>query len=395
MKVGNNRLFLFVAFVLASLCASAQHKGYEVGYDRAHFFYQLGDELSIIEMDMEWPRHLESAQIAPLCRYMTKELFGEEDVSLKAATQKYLQRFGQPVVQDFNVMPDDSKYCHVAIGSKLISYECGRYISFQLTLTQRPESASSQQAREVSRLFTFDLSSGQVMTKDEMLRLRRVNDVFYHDHFVGCIASGALIEEEPESVEISNWPLDICYADGYVVFDLGFKEKGQLHNSIAMVSCEKIDFYLNPKFKKWLKAPVAATTQVEAEPPSDSSERVFGKGTGLNDEEYVLFADTMPQFDGGLEALAKQISSSLHYPEIDFYQEREGKVILSYIVDKNGIVADVAVIKGVSPTIDREAVRVLRSVCCFLPGMKDGKPVAVKQVIPILFKLAEIQIERK
>ena len=393
MKTGYKRLFLFVVTLLTTLCADAQHKGYEVGYDRAHYFYQMGDELSIIDMDMEWPRRLDGAQVEPLCRYMTKELFGEEDVSLKAATDKYLKRFGQPVNQAFGTMPDDSKYCHVAIGSKLIGYESGRYVSFQLTLMQQPESASSQLPRQVSKLLTYNLASGRVMATEEMLRLRRINDVFYRDHFVSCIASGALIKEEPDSVDVSNWPLDVCYADGYMVFDLGFKETNQLHNSIAMVSCEKMDFYLDTKFKKWLKT--ASAPKAEEEGSLGFSESISGQENGLSDEACVIFTDTMPQFDGGLEALVRQISTSLRYPEMDFYLEREGKVVLAYVVEKNGMVGDVAVIKGVTPTIDREAVRVLRSVCCWKPGMKDGKPVAVKQVIPIIFKLSEIQFESK
>ena len=381
--------------LLVTLCADAQHKGYEVGYDRAHYFYQMGDELSIIDMDMEWPRRLDGAQVEPLCRYMTKELFGEEDVSLKAATDKYLKRFGRPVNQAFGAMPDDSKYCHVAIGSKLIGYESGRYVSFQLTLMQQPESASSQLPRQVSKLLTYNLVSGRVMATEEMLRLRRINDVFYRDHFVSCIASGALVKEEPDSVDVSGWPLDVCYADGYMVFDLGFKETDQLHNSIAMVSSEKMDFYLDTKFKKWIKGPAAPAPKAEEDGSLGFSESISGQENGLSDEACVIFTDTMPQFDGGLEALVRQISASLRYPEMDFYLEREGKVVLAYVVEKNGMVGDVAVIKGVTPTIDREAVRVLRSVCCWKPGMKDGKPVAVKQVIPIIFKLSEIQFESK
>lgn len=395
MKVKYKRLFLFIATLLPALCAGAQQKGYEMGYERAHYFYRMGDELSIVDMDMEWPRHLEGAEVAPLCRYMTKVLFGEENVSLRAATERYLQRFGRPVDNAFDSMPDDRKYCHVDIGSRLIGYERGRYASFQLTLTQRPQPASSQQPREVSRLLTYDLKNGRVMEKNEVLRPQRVNYVYYRDYLVSCIAGGAQIDEVPDSVDISAWPIDVCYADGNVVFDLGFKETGMLHNSVSMVSCKDVEFYLDTKFRKWLKsAPktVAPATTSGEDIVTASSPRYEG---GLGGDDYVLFADTMPQFTGGVEALLKQISSSLHYPETDFYMEREGKVVLSYVVETNGVVGDVAVIKGVTPTIDREAVRVLRSLCCWKPGMKDGKPVRVLQSLPVIFKIADIQIESK
>ena len=338
MKTGYKRLFLFVVTLLTTLCADAQHKGYEVGYDRAHYFYQMGDELSIIDMDMEWPRRLDGAQVEPLCRYMMKELFGEEDVSLKAATDKYLKRFGQPVNQAFGTMPDDSKYCHVAIGSKLIGYESGRYVSFQLTLMQQPEPASSQQPRQMSKLLTYDLASGRVMAIDEMLRLRRINDVFYRDHFVLCIASGALIKEEPDNVDVSNWPLDVCYADGYMVFDLGFKETNQLHNSIAMVSCEKMDFYLDTKFKKWLKT--AFAPKAEEDGSLGFSESISEQENGLSDEACVIFTDTMPQFvhlplllkPDGKGKLSKRDGDRLGFPvfPLEWHDPKSGDISSGY-----------------------------------------------------------------
>ena len=371
------RLAASLLTVMAVEGVAAQVDDYRVDYVKRHCFYRSGDEFSIINVDVEWPRQLGRAPVAELKRHITEKLFevGSEDFDV--ALGGYLSRFGQPVDGQLEQLPDHDKYCHADLGLRLMGYEKDRYIAFQLTVSCRPEARSSQKARHVSHLFTYDLRRGVLLGKGDILQERRTREPYNRDVLLAQIASGAVIDEEPDSVDVDGWPLDVCYADSFLVFDLGLREHDNLHNSVSMVRMEHFSFFVTSKMRKWQKALARNERIAEKEPPQPSVER----------DDARLFAATMPKFNGGEKALFAAISRSLKYPEQDFFQHREGKVVLSYVVEADGSVGDVAVIHPVSPRMDREAVRALRMVCCWTPAMEDGRPVAVRQVIPVVFKL--------
>ncbi|WP_455095225.1 energy transducer TonB [Prevotella koreensis] len=104
-------------------------------------------------------------------------------------------------------------------------------------------------------------------------------------------------------------------------------------------------------------------------------------------EKAYEVVETMPTFPGGMEGLMYFIANNLKYPEICGHFE--GRVIVSFVVNKVGEVKDPVVVRSVTPELDREALRVVRAMPKWTPGMHKGKPVNVKFTIPIIFKLAE------
>ncbi len=97
--------------------------------------------------------------------------------------------------------------------------------------------------------------------------------------------------------------------------------------------------------------------------------------------------EVMPEFPGGQEALAKFMVDEVKYPKKARRAGIEGKVYVSFIVDKDGSVTDVAVAKGVDPLLDEEAMRAVRLMPKWKPGTQNGKPVKTKFNLPVLFKL--------
>ena len=98
--------------------------------------------------------------------------------------------------------------------------------------------------------------------------------------------------------------------------------------------------------------------------------------------------DKMPVFNGGDAALVKFIADNTIYPEAAKTNGIQGKVIVSFVVENDGSIDRVKVVKGVDPDLDKEAVRVVSIVPGFeKPGIKDGKAVAVRYQIPIHFAL--------
>ncbi len=104
-------------------------------------------------------------------------------------------------------------------------------------------------------------------------------------------------------------------------------------------------------------------------------------------EEVYVAVEQMPQFPGGPAELMKYIGENLKYPSIAQENGIQGKVILRFVVTKNGTVGEVQVLRSLDPACDKEAVRVVKSLPKWIPGKQNGNNVAVWFTLPVTFKL--------
>ena len=106
-----------------------------------------------------------------------------------------------------------------------------------------------------------------------------------------------------------------------------------------------------------------------------------------NGEQVFRVVEVMPKFPGGDAELLKFIAKNVKYPQESQDKGEQGRVICSFVVTKDGTLTNYKVIRGISPALDQEAVRVLRMMPSWTPGTQKGEPVAVKYTVPITFKL--------
>lgn len=106
-------------------------------------------------------------------------------------------------------------------------------------------------------------------------------------------------------------------------------------------------------------------------------------------DDKVIFTvvEKMPEFPGGDKALVNFLLNSVRYPVEAQKSGIQGRVICQYVVDENGAISDVSVVRGVDPSLDQEAVRVIKSMPNWIPGEQRGKKVSVKYTLPLNFKL--------
>ena len=97
--------------------------------------------------------------------------------------------------------------------------------------------------------------------------------------------------------------------------------------------------------------------------------------------------EVMPEFIGGTAALMKYLSSNIKYPTISQETGSQGKVIVQFVVDKDGTISNPEVVRGVDPYLDKEAIRVISSMPKWTPGVQNGKKVRVKFTVPVSFRL--------
>jgi len=105
-----------------------------------------------------------------------------------------------------------------------------------------------------------------------------------------------------------------------------------------------------------------------------------------SDEEF-RWVEEMPSYPGGNEALISFMSNNIVYPEIAKRAGVKGKVLISFIVERDGSLSEIKIIKGIGAGCDEEAVRVLKLAGKWMPGKQNGNAVRVNMVIPVVFTL--------
>ena len=119
----------------------------------------------------------------------------------------------------------------------------------------------------------------------------------------------------------------------------------------------------------------ATETIAQPEPPKEEETKVFD------------VVEQMPSFPGGPSALFEYLSKNIKYPVVAEENGIQGRVIVTFVVEKDGSITDVRVVKSVDPSLDKEAQRVVKSMPRWIPGKQNGSAVRVKYTVPVTFRL--------
>ena len=104
-------------------------------------------------------------------------------------------------------------------------------------------------------------------------------------------------------------------------------------------------------------------------------------------EEPFNVVEDMPAFPGGMDAMIQFLSSNIQYPADAQKQKVDGRVLVNFVVEKDGSITEVKVIKPTFPSLDAEAVRVVKAMPKWKPGYQRGQAVRVQFTMPINFSL--------
>ena len=139
-------------------------------------------------------------------------------------------------------------------------------------------------------------------------------------------------------------------------------------------------------------ADIEETTLVSAEDQTEYVEISDDVPIVVEDieEEQQIFqvVENMPEFPGGTAALMAYLRKNIKYPTICQEQGIQGRVVVQFVVNKDGSIVDPEVIKPVNPYLDKEALRVISTMPKWKPGEQRAKPVRVKFTVPVQFKLS-------
>lgn len=165
--------------------------------------------------------------------------------------------------------------------------------------------------------------------------------------------------EEPEPVAQPEQQIEAALPEEFKVVD-----NNQEVAKLSFVSAEETDKPLPPP-----PAPVAPA------PVEEVADEIFD------------VVEENPEFPGGADELQKYLGSSIKYPDIAAENGIQGRVIVQFVVEKDGSTTAITIARGVDPSLDKEAVRVVKEMPRWKPGKQRGKPVRTKFTLPVVFRL--------
>ena len=126
------------------------------------------------------------------------------------------------------------------------------------------------------------------------------------------------------------------------------------------------------------KAEQAAEEEVKTKPQTDTTKKK---------KTWDCMPETMPQFPGGQGVLMKYLAANIKYPASAVKAKKQGRVIVTFIVQKDGSITHAKIAKSIDPELDAEALRIVKGMPKWTPGTQNGKPVSVRYMVPVKFSL--------
>lgn len=216
----------------------------------------------------------------------------------------------------------------------------------------------------------------------KMMNKRRTSEIGKAKYLLFAPLAGALLmvsniesvareigEQIPEVAEVQQKAEQALNADVAVANPMAEEAKAAAEAKKA----EEAKTAELAKSEAELKAEAKAS---DATAPADTTKNVVYDVT-----------ETMPQFPGGQGVMMKYLAANIKYPASAVKAKKQGRVIIAFVIQKDGSVTNARIVKSVDPELDAEALRIVKAMPNWTPGTQDGKPVNVRYTIPVVFSL--------
>lgn len=354
-------------FLMLSMEAEAATVQYSVRYVKEHLFYHDDGQMNVIDLNLEWPDIIDGDRVDSLKSFIIERLFGFHHHDFDAAYAQFKDIFGKPVTQPLDSLPDDDKYCYVDLSLRLLGHAQGRFASFEISGSCNPGPKSKFTKQEVSILITYDIEKQRILRRNQLLHYEDMWKDFFTTR---VLLMHAYVDGEMKPLYIH----DACMVDNGILLRVEDEEDLNALNDV-IIDASNMGGYLTRTAKKLLK-------------PLKKSKRepqVFELPHQWKGEPVLDKAEVMPTSMRKDVSLPDMIKQNLQVPEGMEDSGIHGKVKLSVLIDQDGLMHDVRVVEPLEPSFDREAVKAVRALPRWNPGMELGQPVNVRATISLVF----------
>lgn len=381
-------VMLFITTVLAAQ-PSMDTQRYRIDYVEESHLLRKGNVVTVLTVKFEWPIRLSDYPTTALQTTLSRLFFGKSDQHVEEGMAHFLKDLGKEIQQ----MPDETGLEKRYINLELFAmgWEKDKYISLLTSRTYRkgdnitPDSICNE-------LLTYDIVADNVLRMEDIIKKywRTTRDP--RNSLAQSIMQN-ISQDRTYNLGVMDYydymdalPDEACLMPEGVLFTVpGKKDTGLF--ALSLVPDETMIPVLKPSAKKTL----TGENERRKDPPPTSIPMI--NDSIPKDSLYIYdYTSTMPEYNGKTRDMMAFLYRQIDYPQYEKMQGIQGKVVVSFIVERDGSVTSPSVISPVSPGIDRQAVKAIMAMPKWKPGINNGEPVRVRMRIPITFKLQEEEI---
>ena len=384
MRVKIIMAFFALAFTHnVTVCAQqlARKQINSINYFDEHHLIRKGNEVSVVSIILEWPLRVKNSDVITLQRFLCSNVFNSNSTSLYEAKKGFLNQLGNEIYE----MPNENgiKKTYVNIELRMLAWDENYYFSMSLEKSVRDESKLVPDTKETI-LFTYDLTSNKILTANDILKFDSQKGRFFAPNLTYDIYSLYFIEEDIRIGDAKSMPDQVCIMPKGLLFNLvGLEDED---GKEVLVELPTAGAWQYTK-KNVLKLFVPELRKKSKNKGKDNDNVINKEEIYTCDEKVYDVVPNMPKYIGGDKAMMEHIIENAQYPLYDKHLRISGKVVVQFTVKKDGSIADPAVIKPLSPGLDREAVKAIVSMPKWEPGEIDGQKANVKMCVPVVFKI--------
>ncbi|GAB6982087.1 energy transducer TonB [Prevotella dentasini] len=358
---------LLAVFSAVAQTAAAITVGNAIGYRQERHLYEKDGHLSLVSLDLEWPRLLAGDVQQPLQDYLTTFFFGTSAPSPGEAWASYIRPMGNEVGK----MPEGEgvKVSYYDLKLQNLWLETGRYVSFMASVEERNDTAVV--ARRLA-CFTYDLINRAILTQQDVFNQRRTWESYdYRYSFEQAIGQTMVVDPtEKGEVRIDSVPGQFALMGSEVRLSIP-GTPGKDHYALLPVSF--LDELFSKSFRNWRRMP--ARNEISGQPMTV----VYGQQAA----KVCMQPDSAAAFPGGNRALSDFIGQYMTLPPAVL---PSGRVMASFLIDDAGAVQCLTALPTTASydgRLCRAVVDALRVMPRWKPAQVGGKPVWSHIVFPL------------
>ena len=364
-------LFLFLFSCVDSIMAQATIEGMTVINSTA--LARSGNRWSRVVTDIKCHN-----QYPVLQKTCSKNLFGKDyaDMQLQEAYDQYMKTTYNKVAASYS--KKKTKGQKNILTTSFVGGKEGKFFNYSTIFYNKWNDKADVKEITRERHFIYDVAQGKVLTLADVFQPEAVNEV---NQFIG--------KHAPQMELNSNMILVGAIKEGKFVGKHYFFEeckpdfftdqfKALINYDSIMAQKHKADSLLA------VERAIQYRQRMEQQAITNSSDSNASGGVQVQVFDVV---EQMPEFPGGYAALMKWLSDNVKYPSIAEENGIQGRVVCTLVVERDGSITDIKVIHSIDPSLDSEALRVLKKMPKWIPGKQKGKPVRVKFTVPVTFRL--------
>lgn len=360
-------LFLLLAILGLSIQAQTFSRYYSVRYVKQHLLYHKDKGVNVVDFDLEWPEYLDFSSEKILQNRLCQILFEDNDSSLGQGKLFFLSRFGSPVTEKFDTIPDDSKFCYADCVLRLLAYEKGKWASFYYMSSVKPEKNSFQKAYAKEGYLTYDIIHRKIYDADGLLNNSKVqahaNDV--ENNLLSDIfqASGNQLSSDIKYIGVSYQG---CLLNSNLWLSATFLDEDNYSYPVNVeLPFSQVKSFLAKDVRRLIdSAPVKRTAEIVDSPDYMDNDTA----------KIYTTVDSLPQYRGGRAKMLSFISNNFRVDNVSSHSNM-ARVVLSFVVEKDGSLSHFRSMQCVDPSLEREIIREMRLMPVWKPGTLRGQPV--------------------